>query len=222
MSKVKYIATDVLSEDALGSMLISLIEKYSPETILEIGASDGKGSTKVLAGAKSDECGLFCIEMDKERFELLVESTAGYKNVFPYNVASCSVDGMMSWDRVRQFRRERPRDLLWRVYTFREVQNWYNNTYKEIQASEVPNGIAHIKQSHVITAFDLVFIDGGAFTGLTEMHLVYGAKIIVMDDTMDIKCFDPLQELLADPAYRLLHRDDAYRNGYAVFIKSEV
>lgn len=215
-----FIATDVLAEDALGTMLIDLIDQYKPSTLLEIGASDGKGSTKVLAGAKSEKCKLFCIELDHERFELLVENTSSYKNVTAYNVASCGVQGMMSWDRVLQFRRQRPKDLLWRIYTFSQVKEWYDNTFRDIQACEIPEGIQHIKKVNGVKNFDMVFIDGGAFTGLAEMRLCYGAKIIVMDDTMDIKCFDPLMELLSDKNYRLLHRDDHYRNGYAVFEKA--
>lgn len=214
-----FIATDVLAEDALGTTLIDLIEQYNPLTILEIGASDGRGSTKVLANAKSDKCKLFCIELDKERFELLIQSTARYKNVNSYNAASCGVDGMMSWERVLQFRKSRPSDLLWRIYTFMQVKDWYDNTYRDIQACAIPDGIEHIKKVNRVENFDMVFIDGGAFTGLTEMRLVHGAKIIVMDDTMDIKCYDALMELMNDKNYELHHRDDHYRNGYAVFKK---
>lgn len=211
------IHVDVFKEDKLGETLVSLIEKYQPKTILEIGASNGEGSTRVLSGAKSSDCKLFCIELDKARFDLLVANVGNHENVYPYNVPSCDVTDVMKWDNVLRFRKTRPKDLLWRIMTFKEVKKWYDNTIRDIQNSPDPDGIELIKNEHGIENFDMVFIDGGAFTGLAEMITVYGAKIIVMDDTMDIKCFDPFMSLLRDKNYELLQREDEFRNGFAVF-----
>ena len=99
----------------------------------------------------------------------------------------------------------------------KDIYLWYDNTVKQIPQMATPDGIAFIKLFHNIEVFDMVFIDGSPFTAMGELHEVYGSDIIVLDDTIDLKCWDVMQSLLGDTNYKLLSRNDGFRNGYAVF-----
>jgi len=68
---------------------------------------------------------------------------------------------------------------------------------------------------------DLVLIDGSAFTGYAEFKKVDGAKVIVLDDTQDVKCWEAYQELLKRDDYELYKENKELRNGFAIFIKKE-
>lgn len=209
------ILADVLKKDALGLLITDLVHKYQPKTILEIGSSDGTGSTQVFADAMGAECHLYCIEMFDQRFYKLQRNMAIHPNVHCYMCAS--VDKIIKWDYVEKFRAVHPDFTMWKVMAEREIKKWHDNTMAQVPTMEIPNGIEHIKKENNITLFDMVFIDGSPFTAMAELEQVYGAGIIIMDDTMDLKCYDTMMVLLNDPNYEMIARDDSYRNGYAVF-----
>ena len=213
---------DVLINDSLGVVLTELIQVYNPIHILEIGSAEGHGSTKVITEAiKGTDCNLYCIEMDKVRFDHLRAKMQPLSNVFPYHAASIDVDGMMDRDYIEKFKIAHPTHTLWKVMTMAEIYLWYDNSVRQIPSMEIKNGIDHIKNLHGIEFFDMVFIDGSPFTGYSELKSVYGADLIVLDDTMDIKCYDAFRFLLNDPNYTLIERNDSYRTGYAVFKNNE-
>lgn len=206
---------DITRDDELGSLIGQLVSRYKPRTILEIGSSDGMGSTQVFLRRKDIDCKLFCIELLEDRFNDLVVNVRDYSNVYCYRLPS--VSKMMSRKHYKQFRKDHPDYTGFRVLPESEWDKWYDNTKAEIELSEIKDGIEHIKSVHRLSVFDMVLIDGGAFTGLAELEAVYGSKIIILDDTVDIKCFDAKKKLIRDDKYALVHNSDTYRNGYSVF-----
>lgn len=206
--------------DAFADMLTELIERFKPRTILDIGSSDGTGSTSVIIDAIRDYgADLYCIEMEKDRVEKLVENTAHYPFVHCYHAASVPVTGMVEYNYIWQFKRQHPRFPWWKMMTRKEIDTWYYNSIRDIQAIAIPNGIEHIKKQNHIEHFDMVLIDGSPFTGMAELTAVYGADIIFMDDTFDLKSYDASERLKRDPMYETYHINNNYRNGFAVFKK---
>lgn len=209
---------DVIKGDVFADCLQRAIGQFAPRTILEIGSSDGTGSTSVIIEAMNG-AELFCIEMDASRYDSLVRSTAIYSTVHPYYCASVPASGMMSWEMVLSYYNNFPEYDIWRVMGLQGVKEWYDNTVKHIPMMQIPNGIELIKKQHSIDTFDMVLIDGSPFTGMAELTAVYGADLIVMDDTRDIKCHAPLHRLASDKGYQLLEINETHRNGFAVFKK---
>lgn len=210
--------TDILIDDALGRAIHAAIDAYDPKTILEIGSSDGRGSTRVIIDKiRTTFAQLFCIEMDKERYDSLVQYVGMYPFVHCFNVPSVDVTGLMDRDYIEVFRKKHPDHLVWKIMDMDSIIEWHDNSILNILHHETPEGIQYIKERHNITHFDMVLIDGSPFTGMAELDRVHGADVIILDDTIDIKCYDVMQALLIDPDYTLVERDDTYRNGFAVF-----
>lgn len=208
----------IITKDALSQAMISAINLYRPKTILEIGSSDGTGSTRVIIDAiKGSGAKLYCIEMLDDRYDDLVKNTADFDFVYPVNCASVGVYGMFDRGYIEVFKQKRPDIDLWRMMKMEEIYLWYDNTVNHIPAKQIPDGIAYIKQTYNIEKFDMVLIDGSPFTAMEELMQVYGADVIVLDDTNDIKCYDCLMTLIEDTNYNCIQRDDKYRNGYAMF-----
>jgi len=210
---------DIVKTDPLGVILTSLVREYKPKNILEIGSSDGSGSSTIFAEAiKGSDSELFCIEIMDDRFLELKRRMSLYPNVKCYQVSSVGLDGVVDADYIRSFRDiHRGKLNIWKFYKMELVMSWYKEVTDQIPLTEIQEGIDFIKWDNKIDLFDMVFIDGSPFTGMAELDLVYGAKVIIMDDTMDIKCYDPMMRLLNDPNYELLSRNDNYRNGFVVF-----
>lgn len=212
--------SDIVKGDNLANAICWCIETFKPIHILEIGSSNGTGSTKVIAEAiKGTGAQLYCIEMNDERFEALVLNTSQYPFVHTYNCASIGTHGMFERSYIEKYKSEHPRDTLWKIRDMDNIYEWYDNTLAQIPMKEIPEGIRHIKNQHGIEYFDLVLIDGSPFTALSELKEVYGSGVIVLDDTMDLKCYDCLMYMLSDKSYSCIFRDDTYRNGCAIFKK---
>lgn len=208
---------DIFKDDVLGITIRKLVKQYKPKTVIEIGSSDGSGSTSIFADSIDDDCRMFCIEAVKSRFDELLKRTAVYDNVHCYSVSSVGIDGVVDKDYIRQFVREHPNFNVSKHYPIKLVLSWFDETIAIVRSMATSEGIAMIKNVNGIETFDMAFIDGSPFTGMAELDEVYGSKIIIMDDTIDIKCYDPMMRLINDENYELLIRNDKYRNGFAVF-----
>jgi hypothetical protein len=206
--------------DKLADAICDAIQRYMPMHILEIGSSDGTGSTKVIAEAvKWSKAQMYCIEMCSERFIDLKINTAQYWFVHSYNVPSVGAYGMFERDYIDKYKERFPDDTLWKVMKMEDIYAWYDNTVTEIGLKKIQDGIAHIKDEHNLKHFDMVFIDGSPFTAMEELRQVYGSDVIVLDDTMDLKCRSCLEVMMDDTNYELIERQDDYRNGFAIFKK---
>lgn len=210
---------EILTTDAMGIAITNLVKEFHPESILEIGSSDGSGSSTVFADAiKGTDSELYCMEVTDDRFAELERRMSIYPNVICYKVSSVDINGMVDEQYVHKFRDDHRHDLnIFKQYKMSLVMSWHKEVADHIRNADIKEGIRMIKHYNGIDVFDMVLIDGSPFTAMAELDEVYGAKVIIMDDTMDIKCYDPMQLLLSDPNYELIIRNDQYRNGFAAF-----
>lgn len=207
----------ILIGDPLADCLTRLIKQYNPYHILDIGASDGTGSTLVMHSAGTGE--IYALELTNERYKSLCVFASDKPRIYPYRYASVGLEGLMPKEYIRQFHRSHSRFNLWRDVGLQYMLTWYDETIEAIKDAPVQEGIKQIKIENGIKDFDLVLIDGGPFTGAAELSEVYGAGIIVMDDVKDLKCFDAYLGLKASTDYELIEQNLEFRNGYAVFKK---
>jgi hypothetical protein len=207
---------DIQKDDALGVAIREAMNEYRPRTVLEIGSSDGTGSTQVfleqllLLGGE-----LFCIEMERDRYQDLCINTAPYKFVHPYHASSVDAGKVMSLEELNTFRSEHPDFTIWDVMGDVELYKWHSNTIRQSNEIAISSGIEYIKRQHKIKTFDMVLIDGGPFTAKAELDAVYGADVIFLDDVIDLKCYDVMVRLSMDERYKEIYYNENYRNGFA-------
>jgi hypothetical protein len=191
-------------------------------TILEIGASSGRGSTAGLAeGMKRNPSKpqLYAVELSMTRFQKLTSLYKNRPDIHCYNVASVSPAETMSEEEVVLFCDAHKLDLKnYRTDVHPVLVGWLREENSYITEKNIPtSGIEKIKSETGIAVFDFVLIDGGPFTGRAELAKTYGAKFIALDDIMDIKNFDSHETLSRDPNYELIALSKTLRNGFSIF-----
>lgn len=238
---------EIVSGDPLYELIVELVVKYKPKTILEIGSGNGLGSTRAfikgITDAKIDnECKLFCIEPDSQRWKDLAINSRFYK--FIHCILGCSspVNNYMSYHDIEKFMKEHGYSFNIKRHSVDTVKKWKRDEIEMIEKFDVDSEhilinqgayceavLAAIGRKNIIEGyeefkafrFDMVLIDGSAFCGSTDYDLCYGSKVIIMDDTLDIKCHEAMCRAICDPMYKLIHENKTYRNGFAVFERVE-
>jgi hypothetical protein len=189
------------------------------ETILEIGAATGDGSTRAfVAGAdrRPRPPRVFCLEVVRERFRELEARYSSRSFVFPYNAASVAPAAYASEEEVRGFYHVVPSAL--NSFPLERVLAWRSDELAYLETAGVAvDGVERVRREHGLERFDVVLIDGSEFTAGAELRLVYGASWLVLDDVNSFKNHANALQLLADPAYELVAADPRLRNGYAIF-----
>ena len=190
-------------------------------TALEIGSSDGSGSTRAFIDGfskKNEQVRLFCMEMSEGRYQRLKESVKTLPYVHCINASSVSLKRFPSEDEIAAFYKHNPSSL--NSYPLPQVLQWLqDDKLYAADRNKDEDGIKSIKSQFGIDTFDMVLIDGSEFTGREEMKDVYGAKYILLDDIRGYKNHHNFQRLKSDANYALVEKDLALRNGYAVFKK---
>lgn len=222
-SQLNYLIPAEIKDDSFYQAIQTLAEREDIQTILEIGSSNGEGSTEALVrGIQKNprKPHLFCLEISKPRFLALQNRYANAPFVHCYRVSSVPIAAFPTEAALIAFHRQYGRqlskstpDLMWLI-------RWLYQDIDYVASENLPqNGIALIKSAHHIKHFDLVLIDGSEFTGEAELPLVYGAKYLLLDDVTSYKNFRNRQKLLSDPSYELIQEDLALRNGFSIFKK---
>lgn len=221
MSQLDFLIPAEITQGGLAAWLAGLAELPEVRTILEIGSSDGSGSTRrLLAGMRHQRPPprLFCLEVSRQRVERLRQRLRAVPTALAVWASSVSPEDFLSEDEVTWFYRQAETRL--NESPLEEVLRWRQQDLAYLKEHGVPaNGIAKIRQEHGIGSFDLVLIDGSAFTGESELRAVQGAKVIALDDVNDIKNQVNFLSLSRHPDYRLLAMDLVWRNGFAIFIR---
>ena len=220
-SELDTIIPPKVQEDYLYKMLYLLAKNEHIKTILEIGSSSGNGSTEALVlGAIQNDWRptLYCIEISRPRFNILQSRYCHLPTIKLYNVSSIPLSEFPTEDEVILFLVNNMKK-----FDFDELDaavEWHKRDLEYAQRANVPeNGIELIKKENNIEQFDMVFIDGSDFTGSVEFKLIYGARIIVLDDIYTFKNYANYLALMNDPLYERIQQNDYLRNGYAVFKK---
>lgn len=211
--------------DELFFKIVDLVGDRRPAHILEIGSGAGRGSTQAFIKGSQysmNPVRLYCIEAHKDRYAKLKELENTHRTLFAYNVSSVSVGDYMTDVEVEDFYNTHEDMQNIRKFPLEEIKRWRNDEISYIVKNDTKqNGIEIIMAEHKLSKFDMVLIDGSPFTGGAELRAVYGAGIIILDDTVDIKNCGACEQLRADPAYGLIAENPELRNGYAVFGRAQ-
>ena len=205
--------------DEFHGLITWLSRTESVRHVLEIGSSAGGGSTTAFVNGlrtNPSKPHLYCMELSRRRFELLAKTYASESFVRCFNVSSVAIEEFPTEEEVVAFYHSTPTSL--NEYPLDRVLNWLRQDITYVRGSGVPqNGIEIIRQELGIETFDMVLIDGSEFTGSAELEHVYGAKIILLDDTNAFKCHDARTRLLNDAKYELIADNQKLRNGFSAF-----
>jgi hypothetical protein len=214
-----------ITNDSLSAMLTTLAARDDVKTVLEVGSGDGSGSTQaLLSGLKGKvDCRLACLETRHERFESLkskVLSLESRPKTFDARLStSVPVSTWLTVPQIRDFYESHITAL--NRYTIEEVLAWLAGEI--VHARDLPqHGIESIKSEWGVKEFDLVLLDGCPFCGVRDLTEVWGSKIIVLDDVLDIKNFENFADLnRINGEYQLDYVDMDCRNGWAVFVRKQ-
>jgi len=208
--------------DELYHTIIDLVKLFKPSTILEIGSANGLGSTQAFIrgmeemGKPFGACTLICTEIDKDRADELRENVGGLDvHVLVMQGSTVEKKDYMKEKDVVKLLDKNP-ELKTNQYSKDLILSWLEDNLRSVEWDRSTLDIILKKNT-----IDLVLIDGSAFTGYAEFKKVDGAKVIVLDDTQDVKCWEAYQELLKRDDYELYKENKELRNGFAIFIKKE-
>jgi len=203
---LNYIPPRITLNDEFGQSIQDVITTYKPVKVLDVGASSGEGTTRIL-----NENGLqiWSIEVDPDRIAKFNEHYNGNDKV--RLITEGSVDVFMTQEQLMWYYRAYPHWNCWKSLGYKEMKVWLTNNQRY-------SGQGVEKALKDSGGFDMVILDGSPFTGVAELMKVYGTRIIVMDDVDDVKNYTPF--LMMGNDYKLLKRS-YYGNGYAIFIKNE-
>jgi predicted O-methyltransferase YrrM len=210
-----------VKDDEFYRLLKGLAKNQPLRNVLEIGSSSGAGSTQALVeGLRANpwQPSFFCMELSKHRFRELRRRYRRDDFVNCYNASSVPSDAFLTEKEVSHFYSTSQTKL--NSYPLEEVLRWRRLELDYLSAQRVPSaGIELIKLTKRIQTFDLVLIDGSAFTGEAELQAVYGAAYILLDDVNDIKNLRNYERLKLDSSYTLCAENWNVRNGFACFKK---
>lgn len=207
--------------DSFYRAIIKVAARPDVRTVLEIGASSGSGSTEALInGALQNPAGppaIHSIEVSKARIGEFLARWKDFPFVHGYNTSSVPAESFPTKDEITRFYRDVRSKL--RNVRLEKVLGWLKQDLDYLaQHPELSvHGIRRIKGAQKIALFDAVLIDGSEFTGRVEMEEIYGARILMLDDTRSYKNWDNLKRLEEDPAYRRVKKSRWTRNGWAIF-----
>lgn len=229
MSIESPIAPEIIG-DEFATALTELAALPDVHTILESGSAEGTGSTAALVKGilpqgynewvdelifdKLPPKSLHCIEISNTRFDKLLDRYKHLPFFHAYKGSSVALKDFMTVGQIRSFHAEHKTSL--NKYPLPQVLEWLTEDLRAAALAK-QGVIKHIKSLYNITAFDLVLLDGSAFTGWAELMAVMGSKYIALDDIVDVKHFRSFNYLSEHDDYELLANNPLLRNGYAIF-----
>ncbi len=212
-----------IKDDELYDRLIDTIRLFAHEiqTVLEVGASSGDGSTEAIASALSQYVPsktFYTIEASPVRYEILKQRYANIDWLIPMLGSSVFLEEYVPKGYAEFYHKKHKRRFG--QYDLSFLLDWYVNEKALIQDNNLPQGVIDsIKKENNIDFFDFVILDGSPYTGYSEFQKILGAKIIVFDDVLDIK-HDKSHELLkAMTEYECIYCNLLHRNGYSIWVK---
>ena len=165
---------------------------------------------------------LFCIEAVQQMYSALALTRAPYMKC--YRVCSSNPKKHYSDAEIERFFREDWPKAPFETPAERQDPNWHKrerDRYNKYFFKErLPlDGVELIKERNQVEGFDLALVDGGTYSGRSDVAAVYGAKYLVLDDIHTLKCTWSFRELQHDSNYRLImHKPCTEAHfGYAAF-----
>jgi len=207
--------------------LVDLASRPEVQTVIEIGSTDGRGSTMAIReGLEKNpnfpEVRLFCIEAVKQMYDVLARTRAPYMKC--YRVCSSPPAEHYSDKEIERFFKEDFPENPFECQAQRQEPDWHKRERDRYNAyflrEGLPqDGVALIKNNNRIVNFDLALVDGGTYSGRSDTKRIYGAKYLVLDDIHTLKCMWVFRELQQDPAYECIMHYPCTKShfGYAAF-----
>ena len=207
--------------DELSDFISKLCENEPLNNVLDVGPSSSRTIIDAFIHGldrNPHKPKLFCLEISPPRFAELQKTCQRYPFVYCYNASSIPAREIMTPSAITEFYNQ-DRSLV-RQLSMSDALKQRDQNSEYLSSTAVPSkGISLIKERHQIRNFDMVFIDGSAFTGSAELRSVYGATLIVLNHINDVKNSQNYQELVADRDYRLIAENRTLGHGYAAFKK---
>jgi hypothetical protein len=211
--------------------LVDLASRPEVRTVIEIGSTDGRGSTMALREGLEKNPNfpvvkLFCIEAVKQMYDVLARTRTEYMKC--YRVCSSPPNEHYSDKEIERFFKEDWPKNPFSCPAQRQEPEWHKrerDRYNAYFAKEmlIHDGIEWIKDRNRIENFDLALVDGGTYSGRADTQRVYGAKYLVLDDIHTLKCMWVFEELKRDPQYELIMHFPCTEShfGYAAFRRTD-
>lgn len=207
--------------------LVDLASRPDVRTVIEIGSTDGRGSTMAIReGLEKNpnfpDVKLFCVEAVKQMYDVLAKTRAPYMKC--YRVCSSPPAEHYTDAEIERFFREDWPKNPFQCPAQRQEPGWhkrerdrYNAYFRQEGLRQ--DGVAFIKDRNKIETFDLALVDGGTYSGRSDTKRVYGAKYLVLDDIHTLKCMWVFRELQKDPTYECIMHFPCTEShfGYAAF-----
>jgi hypothetical protein len=207
---------EISKQDEFGQAIISTVQKYKLQTILEIGSWDGTGSTQCfIEGLKNiTNPKLFCIELREDRFEMLKQNTKEYPWVTCINSSTISENSFIykSYNEIENSpynKINNPDKNL--------VKTWFEEDMKLVKMYKT----GYLDTDNLF--YDGVLIDGGEFFGYSEYLLLKDrTNVFFLDDYYNaFKTHQVARELSINPDWEIITGNKFIKNGYAIFKRKQ-
>jgi hypothetical protein len=184
----------------------SEIEKYASnpdyKTFLEVGTWNGLGSTKAFANGfskRNDDYIFYSLECNTDKCNDASKLYRNHKQIHILNE--------VIWNK-------EPDDFF---DIFPQCK--FDPTYKhwhDVDMVNMETCKLFLDRSDIPATFDVILLDGGEFTTYHEFQILKRkCNILMLDDTECDKCKFIVQEIVADPRWKII-KQDKIRNGYVI------
>jgi hypothetical protein len=191
----------------LGKIIYDIIKRDDINIIVEIGTWNGYGSTQcikqsIIDNKKTDYL-VYSLETDINMFNIAKK----HHKLHNFNII---LGRIIDKDDLKWFDWDKYFNSLEGTHGQLKKRDWLNEDIKNM--NNVQNVISIIPKN-----IDLLIFDGGEFSTYPEYKKIGDrAKIIILDDTTEMKCRKIREELLLDKRYNILYDDLTDRNGFLV------
>jgi hypothetical protein len=195
-------------ESSLGEIIYNLCLQEDVKNIVEIGTWNGMGSTKCIYDAvldKKEEYLVYTLECNEEFYQKCLENYKNLPKLDNFNfILGTIVDPEENIDPISNFD-----DKFFNIYSRETQKSWRNEDVENCK--NVKNVIDIIPEK-----IDLLILDGGEFSGLSEFNKLKDRSIyFILDDTNVIKNYEVANLIRNNNEFKVLH-DSNERNGYLV------
>lgn len=190
-------------EDPFGEVIQELARNPDLRTFLEIGTWNGMGSTRAfVAGfaARAAPYEFYSLECNADK---AASAQALYAHLPHVHV----LNEVLFHDTPVPAESVFP-DLA----TNPTLQGWHRVDMENMRRRDL-----FLQRPGLPAVFDVVLLDGGEFTTYFEFQaLKHRCRWLLLDDTRAHKCFKIVEEIERDPAWEVVVKNDAWRNGFLV------
>jgi hypothetical protein len=182
------------------------IEKYASnlnfKTFLEIGTWNGLGSTRAFSNGfknRTDDYIFYSLECNRDK---CLDAHELYKNNNKIHILNEVV-----WN-------ERPDDF-YQIFP-QLLKNDLHRKWNQVDVINMRNCNIFLNRPNLPEIFDVILLDGGEFTTYYDYKFLKNrCKVLMLDDINVDKCKLIVEEISADPTWRILKRVNL-RNGYLI------